>query len=307
MATYTTYDQVGLAEEVSDLISLITPTKVPFQSAIGTEKISSRNPEWQEDSLRAVTNNAKVEGFDATDADLIPTVMRSNYTQILEKTFKVSKTADAVKTYGRARETAMQLSKAGAELKRDLENTLVGLNQSAAVGDGSTTPRRMASVWAQISSDTTVTTADGDTGTAGTQPGALTEANFLSVMQKVYNEGGDPSIFMIKPADAIVVANFAYASGRSRTIDNGADAKTVVNAVDLLVTPFGEVRVVLNRFMKTTEALVFDPSNWKLLTLRPWTREMLAKVGDSERHMLVGEYSLKHVNQKASGRIANLA
>jgi hypothetical protein len=30
---------------------------------------------------------------------------------------------------------------------------------------------------------------------------------------------------------------------------------------------------------------------------------MLAKTGDNEMHMLVGEFSLKHLNQKASGMI----
>jgi hypothetical protein len=47
--------------------------------------------------------------------------MRSNYTQILQKTIKVAETTDAVATYGRAKETAYQLAKAAAEVKRDLE------------------------------------------------------------------------------------------------------------------------------------------------------------------------------------------
>jgi len=39
-------------------------------------------------------------------ATLSPTTMRTGYTQILTKAFQVSATADAVKTYGRAKETA---------------------------------------------------------------------------------------------------------------------------------------------------------------------------------------------------------
>lgn len=52
MATYTTYDQVGKAEDVSDIISNISPTKTPFSSGLKSEKISARTFDWQEDSLR---------------------------------------------------------------------------------------------------------------------------------------------------------------------------------------------------------------------------------------------------------------
>jgi len=45
---------------------------------------------------------------------------------------------------------------------------------------------------------------------------------------------------------------------------------------------------------------------WSLVVLRPFTRELLAKTGDNDRHMIVGEYSLKHKNVRGTGRITNL-
>lgn len=302
MATYTTYDQVGKAEDVSEIISNISPTKTPFQASLKSEKISARSFDWQEDSLRAVQVNAQLEGFTASDATLSATTLRSNVAQILEKTIKVSATADVIKTYGRAKETAYQLSKAGEELNRDLEHAMVGLDQVAVTGN-STTARKMASAIYQISATTTVTT-DSSTGTTGNQAGPLTEANVLTLHQTLYNEGGDPSILMVKPADAKLVAAFTGASGRYRTINDSS--KTLVNAVDLYVSPFGELKVVINRFLKTDHALMFDPDMWRKAVLRPWSRTMLAKDGDNEKHLLVGEYSLKHMNQKGSGKIKNL-
>jgi hypothetical protein len=298
MATWTSYDQVGLAEDVSDVISNISPTKTPFQSMVGREKISARNPEWQEDALDAVEEIARVEGHDPTEATLVATVMRQNYTQILEKTIKVSATSDALKHYGRAKESAYQVAKKMAEIKRHFEHVLVGLDTAAVAGDSSTA-RKMANVYPQIHADTTTQTPDSDAGTGGTQPGPLTEANVLSTLQKVFDAGGDASVLMIKPADSLIVADFAKASGRNRDF---AQAKKVVNAVDLYVSPFGEVRVVLNRFIKSTQALIFDPANWKILVLRNWFRETLAKTGDNMKMMIVGEFSLKHENQKASSR-----
>lgn len=293
MATYQTYQQIGLAEDVSDVISNISPTKTPFQSSIGSEKTSAKLFEWMEDSLRAVQVNAQVEGFTASDATLTPTVMRSNVTQILEKTIKVSATADAVKSYGRAKETAYQLAKAGEEVKRDLEHAFVGLDQAAVTGD-STTARKMASALAQIDAGVA-----NDAGTA-----ALTEAMVLTLHQELYDNGSDPSMFMIKPADSLITAGFAaVADSRSRDIRN---EKKVVNAVDIYVSPFGELRIVINRFINSGFALMFDPTMWSKVVLRPWTRTMLAKTGDNEMHMLVGEYSLKHKNFKASGTIENL-
>lgn len=70
---------------------------------------------------------------------------------------------------------------------------------------------------------------------------------------------------------------------------------------------FGEVKVILNRFQAADDHLIFDPDMWKLCVLRPWTREPLAKVGDAERHMIVGEYSLKHKNYKASAIVRKAA
>jgi len=42
MAQYTTYDTVGIKEDVSDVISNIAPTKTPFQTMIGSDKTKNR-------------------------------------------------------------------------------------------------------------------------------------------------------------------------------------------------------------------------------------------------------------------------
>lgn len=301
MALYSTYDQVGQKEDVSDVISNITPTKTPFQSAIGSEKITARKHQWQEDSLADEADNEKVEGFTAGTGSATPTVMRENVSQILSKDVFVSGTADAIDTYGRAKESAYQMAKISAELKRDLEKALIGRVQAAVMTDLATA-RKMASVWSQVHADVTTTT-DSDAGLGGNQAGPLTEANLLANFQLLYDEGGDAELIMVRTKHATTIANFAYASGRQRDVQNGMK---IVNAVDLYVSPFGEARVVLNRFQLVSDVLLVDPMNWKLLVLRNWFRETLAKTGDNTHMMIVGEFSLKHKNQKASGRITNL-
>lgn len=301
MATFfKTFDQVGKKEDISDVISMITPTATPFQTLIGSDKVSNTVFQWQEDSLAALASNAVVEGADATDSDMTATTMRSNYTQILQKTVKVSETADVVSTYGRAKETALQLSKKAAELKREMEYHLVGIAQNAAIGSSSVA-RTFGNVLGTDASgakmiDAAVTITNGTAA-------ALTESMVLSLNQKLFEQGAEAKYLMIKPADSLIVAGFAAASGRMR--DFGGE-RSVVNVVDIYVSPFGQQKVLLNRFLKADSALLFSPENWKLSTLRPWTRTTLAKTGDAHRIQIVGEFGLKHVNYKATGLINGL-
>jgi hypothetical protein len=292
MPTYTTYDTVGIKEDVSDVISNLTPTKTPFTSLIGSDKTKSRKFEWLEDSLADPAVNAQVEGFEASDATLTPPNMRENYTQILEKTFKISETEDAVDQYGRAKETAYQTVKAGKELKRDLEHAYIGVDQ-AGVLTNAATARKTASATKQVDAAVTV---DGAAA-------AFSEAMLLSAAQKGYSEGAEPSYLMIKPTDALIVAGFGNSAGRTRNIDQD---RKIVNVVDLYVSPFGEFKVILNRQLLPTVAWLLDPEMWKDVVLRSWTRSPLAKTGDSNRQMLVTERGLKNTNFLSSPLIKNI-
>ena len=275
MPTYTSYDQVGLKEDVSDIITDITPTDTPMVSMIKTQKVHNRVYQYQTDALAAAASNAQVEGADPTMATLTATTMISGNTQILTKAFQISQTSDAVSTYGRAKETAYQLGRALKEIKRDLEYAFVGASNAAVTGNASgPVAREMASADQLIDSSTTI--AGGSN--------ALTEAELLSAGQAVFNAGGDPSVFMIKPADAQIVAGFTGASGRYRNFNDAQ--KTLTNVIDLYVSPYGEYKVVLNRHQMTTHAFLLDPSMWRAAVLRPFSRTLLAKTGDSEKHFV---------------------
>lgn len=303
---FKTYDQVGIKEDISDVISNISPTKTPFQSLIKTERVANRLFQWQEDSLASVGDNAQVEGFTASDSTMTPTVMRSNYTQIMAKTVNVSATADTVATYGRAKETAYQLAKKADELKREFEYQLVGKAQNASAGTASAA-RTFANAFGEdINGDAVIDASVTTDVTTGGEAAALSETAILETAQKMFEAGAEGKYLMVKPADSLLVAAFPQAAGRYRTFDGGKE-KTVVNVVDLYVSPFGEYKVVLNRFQKASEALIVDPAMWSIAVLRPWTRELLAKTGDNDRHLIVGEFSLKHKNYKGTGRITGLS
>jgi len=308
--TYVTYDLVGMAEDVDDVISNISPKDTPFVSMIGKDTCDATHFEWQEDTLRAPASNALVEGADAVVVARVPTSMRGNRTQIMGDTFSISGTSDRVKKYGRKSETAYQTAKMGLQLRRDLEYILVALDQDAAAGDEDTA-RYMGNVFGvDANGDEIIETDAIDYGATPGTAEEFTETRFLAAMQMAYDNGASPTTLMIKPIHALNVAAFAVASGRTRDI---GQSKKIVNAVDLLVTPWGEVRVTLNRWLRgysagvqVGEALLIDPEMWKRVVLRPWQKEKLAKTGDSEKYQMLGEFSLKHRNYLGDVRITDL-
>lgn len=313
-----TYDQVGRKEDISDIISNIAPTKTPFQTMIGTEGIHNILHQWQEDSLIAAGVNAQVEGATAISAVQNPTTMLNNTTQIFMKTASVSGTADVVKTYGRDKELAYQLSLRSAELKRDFEYALIGVNQALVTGSDSVA-RQFANYIAQLSSATTGSylsanyymgaTNGANSGPMGGTSGsaaALSETAISQVMAQLYTNGVEANTIMVKPSDAVLVAAFQAGGLSNRTIMVQNGNKTLTNAVDKYDTPYGAVDVVMNRFQLTSSALIFDPSFWKKLVLRNWFRETLAKTGDSTQVMITGEFSLKLKNQAAAGAVTNI-
>jgi len=186
------------------------------------------------------------------------------------------------------------LAKVLKTVKLDVEKCMVGVSQAAVTGSASAA-RKMASIDQQIS--TTV-----DAGSNATD--ALTEAKLLELGQTCYTNGSDPSVLMIKPADSTIIAGFASSSNRQRDL---ADAKTLVNAIDVLVTSFGTYKVILNRENLATNAYLIDPSMFKQAVLRPFTRTLLAKTGDSDKHMVIGEVSVKHSQFSDSGMITGLS
>ena len=301
MTTYQTYQEVGLKEDISDIITNISPRKTPFLTAIGSETVTQPLFQWQEDSLRAVqgTGNAVVEGADASFITVAPTVMRNNYTQIFMEAVQVSGSTEKALAHGRAREMAYQMAKSAAALKRDLENALVGTAQSAAAGSSSTA-RNMAGYQQQIAA-ANITYMGAATNLAETGTNSL-----VANLQQVFTQGGDPNRILVTPSNSVIIAAFAQASGRYRVFSN-SKSNDIVNTVNLYVSPFGEQKVEVDIFLRSKNTLIFNPDMWSLATFRSWTRETLAKTGDSIKQMIVGEFSLKHKNYQASGIIVDNA
>lgn len=311
MAAFSAYDQVGKVESIADIITNIDPTKTPFTTMVKSESISNIVHQWQEDSLIAAGSNAQVEGAAAPTEVANATSLRSNTTQILAKTAKATDTTNAIKTYGRDKELAYQLGMRAAELKRDLEFAYVGSAVVSVAGsvsvarlmNGYQQMIQLTGTGAPVVLNSVTATAAGVAALTGTTNAAITETMVTTVSQLLYINGTDPNVLMVKPTDGLRVASFATATGRMR--DMGDESK-IVNSVTSYVSPYGELKVVMNRLQRTADAMVFDPDMWRQLVLRNWFRKTLAQTGDATPVSITGEFSLKHRNYKASALITGL-
>jgi len=314
MATYQTYTAIGQREDLSDVIYNISPTDTPFMSSIGKTKATAVLHEWQTDSLAAaILTNAAVEGATASDATMSPTTRVGNRTQIFQKTIKISGTLDAVDKAGRKSEKAYQLAKASAEVKRDIELTLLS-NQVATNGDSSTA-RKLGGLQAWLNSNYDGGT-DGVAGASGTTARTdgtdrtFTETILKTVVKEVYESGGNPKVLMVNPGHKQLVSAFAGIAAQ-RYMAPSNEPTTIIGAADIYMSDFGTISVVPNRFMNSTNAcdetaFIVDPDMAAVAYLRPFMTNELAKTGDSEVTQLLAELTLEVKNQAAHGILADL-
>lgn len=311
--TYQTYQEVGIREDLSDIIYNISPTECPFMQNSGRGKASNTFFEWQNDTLAtASTTNQQIEGDDITSFDAeVPTVRLGNYTQISRKTLIVSDTAEVVDKAGRKSELAYQIAKKGKELKRDMEANLTA-NLGANAGSSSAA-RVTGSVLAFIKTNVNkasngvvpvYTTVPTDVYTNGTQR-SFTEIILKDVIQQCWTSGAEPSTVMVGALGKQAVSAFAGVAAK-RMNQSSETATAIIGAADAYVSDFGTLSIVPNRFMRTRDALVLDYNYISVDYLRPFKQVPLAKTGDAEKRMLIVEYGLRVKNEKALGIAVDL-
>lgn len=319
--TTDSYDLIGVAEDVEDAIFNISPTETPFMTMAGRKTASNTLHQWQTDSLAAVAANRQVEGDDATYTTATPTTMLSNYTQISRKTLIVSRTADKVRKYGRAKELARLVTKYGKELKRDMEYALIG-NQASSAG-GSQTARSSAGLESMIAGNRILVTTTNTTGTTpgyaggvwsaptdGTATVTVNEAVVVSALDAAWTDGGDPSVIMMNSSQKRQFAGFTGATKYAGTyVPNGSKTAqaAVIGGVDLYISDFGSHKLVLNRYMRTRTIFCIDPDYVSVAFLDGIKMEDLAKTGDAEKKMLITEFCLVVENPDAHAKIQDCA
>jgi hypothetical protein len=309
-STFQRHQAIGTREDLADVIYDVSPEDTPFISNVGKARASNVLHEWQTDVLASPATNQQVEGDDASNNAVTPTVRIGNYCQILSKTVQVSGTLESVDAAGRRGEMAYQMARRATELKKDLEFALVR-NQASAAGSASTA-RVMGGLESGISTNKSLGTSGAQTAISGatwTAPTDGTQRTFAeslvkSVIKDMYTNGGDPKVAMVGPVSKQNFSGFAGIAANRYMVGDGPGK--IIGAADVYLSDFGETAIIPSRIQRDRTAFILDPEYAAVAYLRDFQTSDLAKTGDSERKQIVVEATLELRNEKAHGKVADL-
>ena len=306
--TFDSYDAVGIREDLSDVITNISPEETPFFTKC--RKTTARNTlvEWQTDALRASAANAHIEGDETTANAMTATTRLNNRTQIFKNAVTVPDTDEGLDKAGRQREIAYQVVKIAKEQKLDIEKAL--FDNNAKVAGNSTTARELAGAPSWLTSNITNTgtggadpTGDGtDARTDGT-PTAFAQADFDSCMQSIWDNGGTPETVYLSSFQMNVALGFTGNNNQRSNVQAGDER--VIKSLAVYVTPWGTVEFIPSRENRGRDVFIMQDDMWEVATLRPTKNIELAKTGDATKRQVVTELTLCAKNEAANGMVVD--
>ena len=314
--TFDVYDSKGNRQSWINAIYDISPDDTPLISAIGKQETDNIRHSWQTDRLRAaVGTNAHVEGGDYDYIDRTPTVEVSNITQISIDPFLISGTNEAVRKWGRGSEIAYQKARSMKVVKMDIEMSVLGIAQGSVLGSSSVA-RRSGSLnsWLATNVDLGGTAVAGgyNTGTSLTvaptvgTPRAFTETMIKTVMEKLFNSGGDARTAYMSSKQKKVFSTFAGIAQLRKNVPQSGQV-TITAAADAYVSDFGTIAVTPVRQIRNSDVFILDHDMLGIAYLRPFETERLAKTGDSEKFNVIAEWTLVVKNEASHGYIQDLS
>jgi hypothetical protein len=305
--TLQTYQSTNNAENVTEIVMNIDPIDTPLLTLAKRTTAEATYTQWPIESLSAVdTNNANIEGDDASiDASTTPTLV-GNYTQLMDKTASVTTTQEAIKRYGVKNEMAKQMAKKSKELKRDMESTMF-LNQARVVGAAGTAQKmRSLPSWLTTNVSRGATGANGSATTAatdGTQR-AFTEALLRGLIVTTITNADDlPGYLFAGPANrANVSSQLTGNSTRFYELKSGE-----LNAsISVYRSDYGPLKIVMDRFQRERDMFLINPDYVGIRTLEPMQTQDLAVTGLTKKKQLWTNFTLEVGNEKAHGVLADL-
>ena len=117
--------------------------------------------------------------------------------------------------------------------------------------------------------------------------------------------GGETDVILLSPTLKNKLDNFTGIATRFRNVAAGEQAD-IVGAADVYVSSYGSHKVVLSRYMRASAVLCLDMSTWGLAWLDPIAVEPIAKSGDSNKRMIVGEWTLVAKSPTANSKLTNV-
>lgn len=308
--------QSHVREDLLGVLQQIDPTETPFFSAIDHTSAKQTLVEWLVQELFPAQNVPQPEGFTAAISPAKSPTRINNVCQIGARTVGVSNTMRVVDSVGEE-EYSRQLLMRAMELRRDTELGITG-SSIKTIAD----PRQFSGFQTYISNSSMGAGAgvaplgDGtNNGTAGTARN-LTLPMITDAMQLAWDDGGEPNVALMSGAIKRAVTNLSATAPAS---SNGIVASqilqhtrpapiTIMGAVSVMLTDFGSINLVPDRFMPAHVILLPDTDyvEWAMLPGRSFSETELAVTGDSQSGMVVVEGTLRVLAPKSHAAVRDL-
>ena len=305
--TLQTYQSGNNAENVTEIVMNIDPIDTPGLTLAKKTTAEATYTQWPIESLSAVdTNNANIEGDDATIDPSATPVLVGNFTQLMDKTASVSTTQQAIRKYGVKDEMAKQMAKKAKEMKRDIETTIF-LNQARVVGAAGVAQKmRSFPGWLTTNVSRGATGANGTATTAatdGTQR-VFSEALLRGLIVTTITNADDlPDVLMAGPANRANVSS--QLSGNSTRFYELKDGQ--LNAsISVYRSDYGPLKIVMNRFQRERDLFLINPEYFGIRTLEPMQTQDLATTGLTKKKQFWTNLTLEVSNEKAHAVLADL-
>ena len=294
MAT-NTYVAVGNRQDISDIITNISPSDTPLYSRIGRTRATAVTHEWLEDFLGDPAANAQPEGYTYFTMDVQPRTLLNNYTQIMHRGIHVTDTQEVVLKHGVRKETAYQMTKTLKELAFDCEQALI--TQDTKVLESMSVARQFGGLPYWITPLTSTVLSNNQT----LRP--LTFDLINTALEQVWIDGGKPSILLVSPRNKRVISTFT--AGNAKYME-GNKTRRLTQMISVLETDFGTLQCLTDRFMPNELIYGLSPEYMKKAFLRNFKTGEMPKMSDMQRKYVNGEWTLEMRASKAHFKIEDL-
>jgi hypothetical protein len=255
--TTNTGSGVSNREDLTDVLTILAPEETPILSSANKERASATNVEWTVDSLSAPVTTGISEGADvAAFSDKFAGRARlGNRIQKFRRDYMVSDLQEAVDSVGPAK-IAQAEAKAIRELKRDIEATLAG-TQDSSTENGAGTPNGLRGLgdWLDSAGPSDVpaafrTPADSIYTTAEANTTAFSESALNDIISSIFRVTGSANNLMLVADTGLrrVIADFARttssATDNVRTVNYDGNSGSIKLSVDLYESDHGVVSIV---------------------------------------------------------------
>lgn len=307
--TFATFNSSRVREQLMDKIWNVSVSETPGVALFKKKKVDGPFVEWLNDTFAAGAANKVEQGNASSPAATTDVSRYSNRTQISEKVFGVTGTQEAVEKAGGASEIDYQVSKKMVELKKDVEFGC--LQNTTAIAAASGVAPQARGLLGFIATNTSMGVGGANpnplTNTAPTDgtTAAFTETMLKTVLKSMFDNGApmDNLYALIPSAQRTVFDTFL--AGQTRF--DKAEDKTLTATLEVYIGPFGRVKAVNARHMRSRDVFIINPEYVTLGTLRPMRDKTLAITGDGENHLVNTEWTLIVENEKANGAIRDLS